>query len=134
MYRVIETFDFYDDIKIKRIIFSIGTELNYNRKDDKITIYYLDVNNFTCVEGNDFDIEEYLEPIEENNEDNQPKTELIENKSIKHLHVLQFDNLLVMNKELEKINEDDVVSITPIKVNLVGSNEDTIIYSVIARR
>lgn len=134
MYRVIETFDFYDDIKIKRIIFSIGTELNYNRKDDKITIYYLDVNNFTCVEGNDFDIEEYLEPIEENDEDNQPKTELIENKSIKHLHVLQFDNLLVMNKELEKINEDDVVSITPIKVNLVGSNEDTIIYSVIARR
>ena len=134
MYRVIETFDFYDDIKIKRIIFPIGTELNYNRKDDKITIYYLDVNNFTCVEGNDFDIEEYLEPIEENDEDNQPKTELIENKSIKHLHVLQFDNLLVMNKELEKINEDDVVSITPIKVNLVGSNEDTIIYSVIARR
>ena len=131
MYRVIETFDFHN-IKNKRITFPIGSELNYNRKDDKITIYYLDVNNFTCVEGNDFDIEEYLEPIEENDEDNQSKTELI--KLVKHLQVLQFDNLHTMNKELEKIDEDDVVSITPIKINLVGSNEDTIIYSVIARR
>ena len=97
-----------------------------------VHFHYLDVNNFTCVEGNDFDIEEYLEPIEENDEDNQSKTELI--KLVKHLQVLQFDNLHTMNKELEKIDEDDVVSITPIKINLVGSNEDTIIYSVIARR
>jgi hypothetical protein len=133
MYKVVRDFRIIDYLD-KDVIFPIGNEINYNRKDDEIIIYYLDINGFTCTKTKDFDIEEYLEPIEENNEDNQPKTELIENKSVKHLHVLQFDNLLVMNKELEKINEDDVVSITPIKVNLVGSNEDTIIYSVIARR
>jgi len=133
MYRVIESFNFYDDIKYKRIIFPIGSELNYNRKNDKITIYYLDVNNFTCVEGNDFDIEEYLEPIEENNEDNWSKNELIKNKLIKHLHVLQFDNLLVMNKELEKINEDDIVSIRPVTITNMN-NENTIYYIVVARR
>lgn len=132
MYRVIETFDFLDD-KNMEITFPIGSELNYNRKDDKITIYYLDVNNFTCVEGNDFDIEEYLEPIEENDKDNQSKTELIENKSVKHLHVLQFDNLLAMNKELEKINEDDVVSIRPVTI-MNMNNENTIYYIVIIRR
>ena len=119
MYIVIESFNFYDNIKNKRITFPIGSELNYNRKNNKITIYYLDVNNFTCVEGNDFDIEEYLEPIG--------------NKSAKHLHVLQFDNLLVMNKELEKINEDDVVSIRPVTITNMN-NENTIYYIVIVRR
>ena len=133
MYIVIESFNFYDNIKNKRIIFPIGSKINYNRKNNKITIYYLDVNNFTCVEGNDFDIEEYLEPIEENNEDNQTKTELIENKSVKHLHVLQFDNLLVMNKELEKISEDEVVSIRPVTITNMN-NENTIYYIVVVRR
>ena len=133
MYRVIETFDFHDDIKNIGIIFPIGDKINYNRKDGKITIYYFDDNFDYSVEGNDFDIEEYLEPIEENDKDNQPKTELIENKSIKHLHVLQFDNLLVMNKELEKIDEDDIVSIRPVTITNMN-NENTIYYIVVVRR
>ena len=131
MYRVVRDFRIID-YQDKDIIFPMGNEINYSRKDDEITIYYLDMNGFTCTKTKDFDIEEYLEPIEKNDEDNQSKTELI--KLVKHLQVLQFDNLHTMNKELEKINEDDVVSITPIKINLVGSNEDTIIYSVIVRR
>ena len=126
MYKVTRDFEFYDDKECKAISFYVGNEINYDRKDDKMTIYYIGYNGFTCTVGADFDIEEYIEPIED---ENKIKAE---NKLSKHLQVLQFDNLHIMNKELEKINEDDVVSIRP--VNVIINNEDTIYYVVIIRK
>ena len=55
----------------------------------------------------------------------------------KHLQVYQFNNLNTMNKTLNKYDEKDIVSITPVKVTtntgIVHAPEDTIIYCVTVR-
>ena len=135
MYRVVKDFRIID-YQGRDIVFLIGSEINYNRKDDEITIYYTDMYNFTCTNTKDFDIEEYLEPINisiENNINENNISNFVEIKTVKHLQVLQFDNLLVMNKELEKINEDNIVSIRPVTITNMN-NENTIYYIVVVRR
>lgn len=63
--------------------------------------------------------------------------EISEPTKPKHLQVLQFNNLNSMNKTLNKYDEKDIVSITPIKVTTntgIGhAPEDTIIYCVTVR-
>ena len=56
---------------------------------------------------------------------------------LKHLQVYQFDNLNIMNKTLNKYDEKDIVSITPVRVTTntgIGhAPEDNIIYCITVR-
>ena len=113
-------------------------------ENNAIRIYvYDEAGNPAYFSGPAIDIKKYVNEIYPKSTDYYPQMKSTdyypkkEEPESKHLKVLQFDNLNIMNKTLNKYDEKDIVSITPIKVTTntgIGhASEDTIIYCVTVR-